>query len=173
MDTAFLAALPADGMRRMLRHWNESRGSETVPRQPPFTPTLLPEQLALVQVHERKTDGRFLCRLSGTAIVEAFGFESTGRHVDELAHPSHVESRVAILNETLRHGSPIFYSGRLLMPLCRWKGVQRLLLPYADSRGDRRFVFSMLHFLEQQPVGIGAGDIADKRLAFPGQAGAI
>lgn len=173
MDAAFLNSLPADGMRRMLRHWDESRGGETVPRQPPFNPMLLPEQLALIQLHERKADGRFLCRVSGTAIVEAFGFESTGRHVDEMVHPAHLESRIAILDETLRHGSPIFYSGRLLLPLCRWKGIQRLIMPFADANGDRRFILSIVHFLTQQPANTDADDIAAKRLALPALAGAI
>lgn len=167
MDAAFLDRLPADSMRRMLRHWNEARGGETVPRRPPFNPMLLPDQLALVQLHERKADGRFLCRVSGTAIVEAFGFESTGRHVDEMVHPAHLESRLAILNDTLRHGSPVFYTGRLMIPLCRWKGIQRLIMPFADANGDRRFILSMLHFLTQQPIGTDAHDIATKHFAFP------
>lgn len=171
MDAAFFDCLPTDGMRRMLRHWNESRNGEGVPRRPPFNPMLMPEQLALIQLHERKPSGRFLCRISGTAIVEAFGFESTGRHVDETVNPADLESRIAILNETLQHGSPILYSGRLVIPLCGWKGVQRLIMPFADAHGDRRFILSMLQFLKQPPTYTDAHGIATKHLAFPALAG--
>lgn len=148
----FLRALPTDGMRALLQYWVAAREGAAMPRRPVFDPLRFPEMMPLMQLHERKADGRYLCRVSGTEIVAAIGSESTGRHLDEVVLPQHLESRAVLFDRCLDEGLPLLYDGRLTVPDREWKRVQRLLLPLADRHGQPRFLLSLLHFERLQTV---------------------
>jgi hypothetical protein len=148
----FLRALPTDGMRSLLRHWAALREGAAMPRRPVFDPLRFPEMMPLMQLHERKGDGRYLCRVSGTEVVAASGYESTGRYLDEVVLPGHQASRTAIFDRSLEAGLPLLYDGRLMVQDRDWKRLQRLLLPLADRHGHPRFLLSLLHFERLQPV---------------------
>jgi hypothetical protein len=162
MDAISPDILPLEGMRLMLRHWAAARGNGKLPLRPPFDPLHCPSLLRVIQMHERKQNGRFLCRVSGTGVVEAYGFESTGRYMDETVNPVDLASRTAIMNHAIDHGAPIYYTGRLVIPGCEWKGMQRLLLPFADQDGHRCFLLSILNFLANAPAQTDEHGIATK-----------
>ena len=170
---AFLRALPTDSMRDMLRYWSAAREGEAMPRRPAFDPLRFPELMPLMQMHERKDGGRYLCRVSGTEIVAAFGYESTGRYLDELVVPEHLSSRTALFDQVLGDGLPLLYDGRLVVPDRDWKRFQRLLLPLADAQGQPRFLLSLLHFDRLQPVKApladGSHGILSLRSATPAE----
>lgn len=148
---SFSEQLSSDGMRAMLRYWVSCRAGRSVPQRPAFEPTHLPELLPHIQLHERKEDGRYLCRVSGTAVVEAYGFESSNRYVGDVINPANLRSRVAILDESLLSGRPIYYEGSLVLMGCDWKGCNRLVLPLADADGRSRFILSVLDFSRCPP----------------------
>ncbi len=148
----FLRSLPTEGMRILLRYWVAARAGTAMPRRPIFDPLRFPDMLPLLQLHERKPDGRYLCRVSGTEVVAAAGYESTGRYLDEVVLPGHQASRTALFDRSLESGLPLFYDGRLMVQDRDWKRLQRLLLPLADAHGQPRFQLSLLHFERLQPV---------------------
>lgn len=68
------------------RYWNQKRGSgRTMPSRRDIDPIEVPQFLPHLQLTEVTDCGeRFRYRLVGTAIIEAFGTEVTGKYVDEL-----------------------------------------------------------------------------------------
>lgn len=144
--------LPTDGMRLLLRYWLSARDRAAMPRRPVFDPLHFPELLPLLQLHERRPDGRYLCRVSGTEVVAVSGHESTGHYLDEVVPPGHRANRTAIFDRSLEAGLPLFYAGRLSVPGREWQPLQRLLLPLADRQGQPRFQLSLLHFEMRQPM---------------------
>lgn len=64
-------------------YWRDKRGSRSMPCRGDIDPTEIPRLLPNLQLVER-IDGRFRYRLSGTAIVAAYGRELTGKFVDEV-----------------------------------------------------------------------------------------
>lgn len=68
-----------------LRYWNRKRGGRPMPARRDIDPVEVPQLLPNLQLTEVVDGGtRFRYRLVGTAIVEAFGAEFTGKYVDEL-----------------------------------------------------------------------------------------
>ena len=72
-------------LRTTLDYWEQRRGARAMPRRRNIDPAELRQVLPHVQITEVIDGGaRFRYRLVGTAIVEAFGAEFTGKYVDEL-----------------------------------------------------------------------------------------
>jgi hypothetical protein len=113
-------------------YWEEKRGTRPMPRRSDINPAELPghllPQLQLIDV----LDGgrRFYFRLVGTAIVEAFGGEFTGKYTEDVIaadriaflHACYrmvVTSRrpVVVRSSYLTDKAPDITANRLLMPL--------------------------------------------------------
>src|ERR1700736_619243 len=72
-------------LRAALAYWEGKRGDRPMPQRGDIDPDELRPVLSHLQITEVIDGGsRFRYRLVGTAIVEAFGAEFTGRYVDEL-----------------------------------------------------------------------------------------
>jgi hypothetical protein len=72
-------------LRTVLDHWERRRGTRAMPARRDIDPIELRQVLPHLQITEVIDGGaRFRYRLVGTAIVEAFGAEFTGKYVDEL-----------------------------------------------------------------------------------------
>lgn len=114
-------------------YWGAKRGLRSMPRRididPMEIPPLLPH-LLLIELNEEK---RFRYRLVGTAIVETYGEELTGRFVDELFTPP----RRAI---AMRHYTLGFESARPIAVRNRYvnaRGTEliatRVMLPLSED----------------------------------------
>ncbi|MGM0561304.1 MAG: PAS domain-containing protein [Pseudomonadota bacterium] len=147
-SSGFRAHLPHPHFVQLLDYWCDKRG-ESVPRKSEIDPLDIPALLPFIQIHARQADGRYLCRLSGTAIVEALAMETTGQYLDEILPPHHLKSRTAILDRCLKRGLPSFYSGRLAMPGREFLPFHRLVLPLRNSaeKADCVLTFSMVDLL--------------------------
>ncbi|HYE52000.1 MAG TPA: PAS domain-containing protein [Azospirillaceae bacterium] len=95
-------------------------------------------------IYERTPDGRFRCRLSGTAVVTLSGRDPTGRYLEELVLPRGLPSRLRLFEGVLAQRRPVLYRGHLMVRAAEWKPFQRLLLPLADEDMAVRFVFGMV-----------------------------
>lgn len=114
-------------------YWTVRCGTRRMPRRadidPVDIPLLLPH-LLLLETDEQK---RFRYRLVGTAIVETYGEELTGRFVDELFTPA----RRAL---AMRHYALAFGSARPIAARNRYTNVRgaeliasRILLPLSED----------------------------------------
>ena len=68
-------------------YWHRKRAGRAAPRRLDIEPTEVPQLLPHIQLIDRVGD-RFRYRLCGTAIVEAYGRELTGKFLDEVI-PTH------------------------------------------------------------------------------------
>lgn len=69
----------------VLAYWETKRGARRMPARRDIDPTELPRVLPYLQLIEAVPPDRFRYRLVGTAIVQIFGHDYTGRFLDELA----------------------------------------------------------------------------------------
>src|SRR5688572_25805413 len=93
----------------------------------------IPALLPYVLLVERSAEGRFRFRLAGTAVVEAYGMELTGRYVDEVFPPTR-----RVLAE--QHYAMVYEFARPIRAINRYtnsRGVEhvasRLILPLAGA----------------------------------------
>lgn len=76
-------------LRALWTYWSAKRGEAEIPSRSDIDPVEIPRLLPHIQLVETiEPDGRFRYRLCGTAIVEAYGRDLTGRFVEE-AIPQH------------------------------------------------------------------------------------
>jgi hypothetical protein len=113
-------------------YWQSKRGMRAMPRRAEIDPAEIPRLLPYLQIVERNA-GRFRYRLAGSAIVEAYGRELTGKFIDEVI-PAH---RLAIAEH---HYSTVYDSGRPIFARNNYvttKAVDiiatRIILPLSTS----------------------------------------
>jgi CheY-like chemotaxis protein len=135
-------------LRDALAHWHEKRGTRPMPTRRDIDPAALPRHLLphlqLVDV----IDGgeRFYFRLVGTAIVEAFGGEFTGKHVDELMKAE----RIAYLHQRYRKvmaaRRPVFIRSRYFTTKNLDMIANRLLMPLSQDGHNVNMILGALTF---------------------------
>lgn len=146
-STHFVDMLGSDGLRKCFRYWMRIKPDGGIPAKSSLLMSHIPPDIVpALFIYERTSEGRFRCRLAGTAIGREFGKDPTGLYLDELVVPSGLPKRVALFEGTLERQSPVLYGGRLADGEHGWKGFKRLLLPLADHLGQCVFVFGMVIF---------------------------
>ena len=150
---AFRARLNDQVLAKMLDHWcGLSEAAGGTPKRSDLDPAAIPTLLRHLQIHRREANGRFRCRLSGTAVVQQLGRDATGTYLDEAIRPEAVAGRMRIFNRALETGMPVVYSGVMEVPRKGMKAYQRLLLPLADAQGKPSFVLSVMAFKTLGPM---------------------
>jgi hypothetical protein len=118
------------------RYWDEKRMVRPMPRRRDLDPPLeIPRLLPHLLLAER-VDGRFRWRLAGTAVVDAYGQELTGRFVDEVISAARREAahrHYATVFETAR---PIFVRNRYTSRSATDFVVSRVILPLSAEDED-------------------------------------
>jgi len=143
----FLQHLDGTGLRDCFDYWLSRRQGDRPPPKQSINPTALPRSImGDLFLYELTSDGRFKCRLAGSAIRRAFGKDPTGFHLDEIVDPTRVAERAALFHTALKKELPVVYGGTLVEGEKVWMPFKRLLLPVADERGVNRFVFGMVIF---------------------------
>jgi hypothetical protein len=140
-------------MRDLLDYWCRKRQCRFVPLRGDIDPAEIPRLLPWLQLYQRVEDGRFYCRLCGTALAEAYGRDPTGRYVDETVDPGWHADREGLFWRVLESGRPLRYESQLVGPGLEWKRFWRLLLPLA-TKAERPadLVLSIVTFRALQRV---------------------
>src|SRR5688572_12949346 len=89
------------------RHWDMKRGLRRMPLRREIEPAEIPRLLPHLQLVERIDGEGFRYRLTGSAIVQGYGFDATGKFTQEILSPA--RHRIAS-----RHYAAVFDSGRPL-----------------------------------------------------------
>jgi hypothetical protein len=143
----FIAATRGTALEECVLFWSQNCATDGLPRKDAIVMTRLPRKiLPHVFLYEHTDEGRFRCRLAGTAITREFGQDPTRFHLDELIVPSSLESRQVLFRGVLQTRRPVVYGGRLANTEHQWKPFRRVLMPIADSAGKPCFVFGMVTF---------------------------
>jgi hypothetical protein len=137
---------------RLLEFWTASRGPDG--RPPPrsvldplaLPPSVLPG-LILMELQPGLPGGdsfRFYYRLAGTAIVEMFGFDPTGRYLDEIGDTPEIRLNIERLNHAIATGQPHISRSSFMIPTREFMQVERLTLPFLREDGSVGFLLTAL-----------------------------
>jgi hypothetical protein len=147
------------------RYWQRKCGERPMPFRSDIDPMEIPAALPYVMLVEREAS-RFRYRLAGTAVVEAYGMELTGRYVDEIFPPQ----RRVIAEQ---HYATVYDTGRPIAAINRYtnsRGVDhvasRLILPLAASGAPAGTVHMLLlgqtcTYDQIFPNGLGIDSVID------------
>lgn len=134
-----------------------------MPRRRDIEPTEIPRLLPHLQLIEvAEGAARFRYRLTGTALVTAFGREYTGSYLDELfsgeelAYARHVYSTVCARRR------PVFLRNRYSTTRDVGMVANRLYLPLSDDGASVNIILGALTFAWERGAAIGVW--ADARL---------
>ncbi len=131
----------------LFQYWDRKRGVRPMPARRDLDPVEIPRLLPHLRITEiLEGCTRFRYRLVGTAVVEAYGADFTGKYTDELysgERKLNVERHYRIIHEKKR---PMFLRSRYVT----LKGydiiANRLLAPLSDDGVEVDMVITALTF---------------------------
>ena len=131
----------------VLAYWETKRGTRRMPARRDIDATDLPRVLPYLQLIEAVAPDRFRYRLVGTAIVQTFGHDYTGRFLDELAlGPERINFFASKLKAVRDNARPMFVRTQYVSA----KGVHfianRLYVPLSENDRDVNMVLGSLTF---------------------------
>ncbi len=98
-------------LRRLLDYWHAQRGERRLPSRGDLDPLDFPWLLGNISLADvlRDTAGnlRFRLRLVGTLAVERFGYDPSGRFIDDLPEPDYRDRLRIKYHEVIRRGVPL------------------------------------------------------------------
>lgn len=131
-----------------LSYWMGKRGGRSAPCKRDIDPIEIPRKilpnLQLIDV----IDGgaRFRYRLIGTATVEAYGEDFTGRYPDEM-FPAELRDFIhAVYRQVCNAKAPVFLSNRYVTTKGFELSSKRIYMPLCDDEGAVSHIFGVLRF---------------------------
>jgi hypothetical protein len=140
-------------------YWEKKRGDRAMPRRGDIDPADLRQVLAHLQITEVMGQ-RFRYRLVGTAIVEAFGTEFTGKFIDELVSGERDSFVHACYRAVCSARRPAFVRSKYITTKDIDLTANRLLLPLSANGREVNQILGALTFEFARPFGPGAGHAA-------------
>jgi hypothetical protein len=146
----FAALLGGTALEECFAFWRSVRSDGQVPLKARIDPVMMPRHiLPNLFLYERMPDGRFRCRLSGTALCEVFQFDATGLYLDEFLAPSVIEDRLSLYRDVLARALPVAFVTNIAGSEERsWIKFCRLMLPISMSGERADAIFGMVVFPE-------------------------
>ena len=110
------AHLLSDGVEAIVRYWEGIRPADgRLPGRVHFDPVDIPELLRCIWLVEVcGTPPRFRCRVCGTALVEAFGVDYSGKHLDEVDEAFSGSAMERDFLAVINRAKPLWWRGPLL-----------------------------------------------------------
>jgi len=131
-----------------LAYWIDKRGGRLLPRKRDIDPTEIPRKvlphLQLIDV----IDGgaRFRFRLVGTAVVNAYGKDYTGRYADELFPDDRLNFIQGIYRTVCDSKTPILARNKYHTPKKIELFATRIYMPVSDDHLNVRYILGVLRF---------------------------
>lgn len=147
-----------EALRDVLRYWLEIHPRDRLPARADFDPVRVPRALRNVALTDVERDPwRFRVRLMGTAVVQAFGRDFTGRYLHEAIEGfegSHIQRHRIEVAET---GLPSYRHGFGTIPFkLDFAPIERIYLPFADDGRTVDVILSMTIYMAGEPAGRGS-----------------
>ena len=145
---------------RVLAYWEERRGSRPMPARRDLDPADLAAVLPHLQLIDVVPPDRFRYRLVGTALVDAFGHDYTGRFVDELLLGTGRAALITRVFTTVRdRARPVFLRARYFTSKNVDFMANRIYLPLSENEGEVNMMLAALSFdfgTRRPPEGVWA-----------------
>ena len=143
-------------------HWNEVRGARAMPRRRDIDPASLTQALPHLQITEAIDGGnRFRYRLVGSAIVQAFGGDFTGKYVDELVSGRRDSFVHACYRAVCSSGRPAFVRSKYMTTRYVDLTANRMLMPLSEDGREVNQILGALTFEFTRPFPLGIGHTAE------------
>jgi hypothetical protein len=148
-STDFQALLSGTLLADCFEFWRSRRNGLAVPTKRTIDPVEMPIGIIpFLFLYERTDEGRFRCRLAGTAVCAAFQSDPTGRHIDEMILPAVLPGRQRLFEGVVERALPVAYSGMVAEPGRTWIKFRRLMMPIAIRGTAADGIFGMVIFPE-------------------------
>jgi hypothetical protein len=116
------------------QYWQEKCGARAMPRRRDIDPGEIPRLLPNVQITELVDGGRRIrYRLAGTAIVEAYGAELTGKYFDEVFTEQRLRFVEANYRMVCHEKRPLLVCNRYLSARDTKLICTRIVLPLSED----------------------------------------
>ena len=143
---ATLKDIESPTLRRFFQYYLQKRGTRDFPARADLDPVEFSYALGDITLINVQHDPlNFTFRLDGSSHVERFGFDMTGRSLDEFPYP---EMRLAIFDsyrDVVEHRAPRRYY-RDLESSGRWFRYETLLLPLSNDGVTINMIISAISF---------------------------
>jgi len=146
---AQLARTPA--LVALWRYWQSKLAGRPVLPRADFFPGDIPELLEVLTLTERTPEGRLRYRIAGGKVVEAYGFEATGKYLDEFLSPDRLKVAHLHIGTALARARPVFSRTAYTSPGGLRYVNSRLNIPLSDSAGAINMVVAA-HVIEFTPA---------------------
>ena len=142
-------------LHEALAYWREKRATRAMPMRRDIDPAELPKHLLPHLLLIDVVDGgeRFHFRLAGTAIVDAFGAEFTGKHADEVIKAERIAHLHRYYRMVIEARRPVLIRSRYLTTKAVDMTANRLLLPLSQDGVQVNMILGALTF---EFMGAGA-----------------
>jgi hypothetical protein len=153
-------------LKALHEYWvSKQSGANLIPSRADISPLEVPHLLSRIILLEL-VDGRLRYRLAGTQVCETYGFDPTGKFLDEMLSRDHLSIADRACREALGTGRAVMARASFRSARGHKIVVTRLVMPLRDAHGT---VSMLLAGLEVEPGRVNfkesAGPNAAIRLA--------
>lgn len=140
-------------LTRLLAYWSAKRGDRPAPGRGDLDPLDIPDLLPIISLIDVLRDPlRFRYRLVGTAVVEAFGRDGTGRFVDDSLYGADAPAVFASFERIATEARPFRRRSRLHYTGSGWLVLEAIELPLVDEAGAVTMILGGNSFTVSQDV---------------------
>ena len=139
-------------LEELWRYWARKRATRVMPLRTDFLPYEIPQLLPLLSIIERE-QSRIRVRLMGSAVVQAYGFDATGRFFDEVLSGLRLDRATRLASTAFETGAPMFASTSYLSAGGVPHRAERIALPLGDD--SMRTAFILIGSVFDQPAKAG------------------
>jgi hypothetical protein len=148
-ESDFAALVGGTPLEDCFAFWRSVRGDGKVPLKSRIDPVAMPRHIMPnLFLYDQMPDGRFRCRLSGTALCDAFQFDATGQYLEDFVAPSVIGDRLSLYREVLDRALPVAFISNIAESERSWIKFARLMLPISISGERPDAIFGMVVFPE-------------------------
>lgn len=141
----------------VLAYWTRKRGNARMPRKADIDPTEMPKaalpHLQLIDV----VDGgaRFRYRLVGTASVNVYGADYTGKYINDIAYGDRLEFILKVYRTVCDLQMPVFVHNRYRTQRQTEMGTNRVYMPLSIGGNAVEMILGVLQFTPADSVRAG------------------
>jgi hypothetical protein len=139
-------------LHQVYSYWQQKRGARLMPSRRDIEPADLVAVLPHLMMIDVEEGPRFRYRLFGTAVVEAFGSDPTGKYIDEVMVGTYKTFLLGLYNDLVTSKKPVYstsiYGGKRDTML--W--TQRLMLPLSSDGTNVDKALAIQVFVHGSPL---------------------
>lgn len=134
-------------LTELLAYWERKRAGRPMPSRADVDPAEIPRLLPHLRLTEVIGGGRrFRYRLVGTAIVEAYGREHTGHHLDEVLSDERLAFVEGLYRTVCERQRPVFARTYYIGPWAVPNFARRVMVPLSEDGETVNVIMAVLAF---------------------------